>query len=41
MRNDKNCTPKRVSMFRVQNRVFRARFLTLPAAVVPGPGKVV
>jgi len=27
-------------MFRVQNRVFRARFSTLPAAVVPGPGKV-
>jgi len=28
-------------MFRVQNRVIRTRFSTLPAPVVPGPGKVV
>jgi len=28
-------------MFRVQNRVLLARFLTLPAAVVPRTGKVV
>ena len=38
-RNDKNCTSKSVSMFRVRNRVFRARFLTLPTVVVPGPEK--
>jgi len=40
-RNDKNSTPKSVGMFRVQNRVLRAQFSTLPAAVVPGLGKVV
>jgi len=28
-------------MFHVQNPVFRARFSTLPATVVPGHGKVV
>ena len=41
MRNDKNCTPKSVGMFRMQNRVFQAQFSTFPAAVVPGPGKLV
>jgi len=39
-RNDKNCTPKSVGMFWVQNRVFRAQFSTFPATVVPGPAKV-
>jgi len=28
-------------MFRMQNRVSRARFSTFPTVVVPGPGKVV
>ena len=40
-RNNKNCTRKIVSMFRVQNWVFWASFSTLPALVVPEPGKVV
>jgi len=40
-RNEKNCTPKSFGMIRVQNRVFRARFSTSPAAVVPAPRKVV
>ena len=30
-RNGKNCTPNRVGTFRVQNRVIRAWFSTLPA----------
>jgi len=39
--NDKNCTPKSVGMFRVQNRVIWARFSTLPAPVVLELEKVV
>jgi len=38
--NSKNCTPNRVGMFRVQNRVIQARFSALPAPLVFGPGKV-
>jgi len=37
--NDKNYTPNSVGMFWVQNRVIRARFSTLRAPMVPGPGK--
>jgi len=39
--NDKNCTPNNVDMFHVENRVIQARFSTLAAPVVPGPGKVI
>jgi len=40
-RNNKDCTPKSVGMFRVRNRVFQTRFSALPAGVVPGLRKVV
>ena len=41
MGNDKNCTVNCVDIFRVQNQVMRARFLTLPPLVVFGLGKVI
>ena len=40
-RNDNNCTPNSLDMFRVQNRAIRTRFPTLPTPVVFEPEKVV
>lgn len=40
-RNDKKCTSSSVGMFRLPNRVKRARFSKLPALVVSAPEKVV
>ena len=39
MKNDKNCTPRSVGMFRALRRVIWALFSTFPAPVVPGPKK--
>jgi len=41
MRNDKNCTPKSVSLFRALNRLICVPFSTFHCPIVPGPEKVV